>query len=321
VALSLPGPVVISAADGRYHLLELPGYDWGGSRGTDAPTMALSPDGRRLAYAWYLDPDSMDDEHVPSGVRIVDLETGSISSIKDERGYGVIVDGLGWSPDGRYLAYNKKIRTSPNGTRGARNFFVERLDTRTLAAVRVDGTQGSQYGLGVSDAGWIAAGDPGVLVAPSGTTSDLGIQGASNAAWSADGRGVALGSVQNGTVSIVDTATGRVRRLVAGGATVRLLGWSRDGRVGALHLEGESARLELYDRRGERTPVTTLDRRISITSVSVATELLDQPARGFAEPDWPFDPQSLVVPGLIVGVVLIAIAGAYFSERQRRGRA
>lgn len=318
VAVSSPGPVVITATDGVHHLLELPGYDWRSNGGTDAPTMALSPDGRRLAYGWYLDPDPMDDAHVPSGVRIVDLETGEITSLRDDRGYGVIVAGFGWSPDGRYLAYSKKIRTSPNGTSGARNFFVERLDTRTGRAVRVDGIQGSDYGLGVSDDGWIATGSPGKLVTPGGEARDVRMSWASNAVWSPDGRRFAVGSVQNGTISVVSRSDGTSQRLVAGGGTVQALGWAGDGRVAALYLEGETAQLELLDTRGDRQQVATLDRDIPITAVTVATELLDRPTRAFAEPNWPFDPESLVVPGLITGVVAVGLAAAFASERRRR---
>lgn len=317
VALSFPGPVVISATDGRYHLLELPGFDWRSPRVTDAPTMALSPDGRRLAYSWYLDGDLMDDNHVPSGVRIVDLETGDLTSIRDDRGYGVVVAGLGWSPDGRYLVYTKKIRTSPNGTRGARNFFVERLDTRTHGAVRIAGVQ-SDHGLGVSVDGWVAAGSPGVVVAADGTRQYLELPETSNAVWSVDGRTVAFGAVQNGTVSLVGRTGVRSQRMVAGGGRVLALGWTDDGRVGALHLDGEHARLTLLDRTGGQARIATVDHRVPVSVVSVARELLDEPTRDFTEPDWPFDLQSLVEPGLIAGVVVLALGAGYASERQRR---
>ncbi|HET7735184.1 MAG TPA: hypothetical protein VFK52_04380 [Nocardioidaceae bacterium] len=320
VSLSFPGPVVISAEDGRYHLLDLPGYDWSSPRGTNAPTMALSPDGRRLAYSWYLDDDMMDDNHVPSGVRIVDLETGAVTSIRDDRGYGVVVEGLGWSPNGRYLVYSKAIRTSPNGTSGARSFFVERLDTRTETSARIDGIQFADHGLGVSDAGWVAAGNPATMVGADGVQLDLGLWGTSNASWSTNGERIAFGSVQNGTVSIVGRTGRGSQRTVVGGGTVSVLGWTPDDRVGVLYLEGESAQVELVSRPGVREEVVTMDREVRITTVSVATELLDQPTRDFAEPDWPFDPQSLVVPGLIVGVVVLALGAGYASERQRRRR-
>src|SRR5215218_723076 len=48
---------VITAADGAYHRLRLPGYDPSLHNGSqidaDGPGVALSPDGRRLAYAWH----------------------------------------------------------------------------------------------------------------------------------------------------------------------------------------------------------------------------------------------------------------------------
>ena len=48
---------VITAADGAYHRLRLPGYDPalhdGSLDDAERPGVALSPDGRRLAYAWH----------------------------------------------------------------------------------------------------------------------------------------------------------------------------------------------------------------------------------------------------------------------------
>ena len=48
---------VVTAADGAYHRLRLPGYDPALHDGrlddAERPGVALSPDGRRLAYAWH----------------------------------------------------------------------------------------------------------------------------------------------------------------------------------------------------------------------------------------------------------------------------
>ncbi|WP_182920340.1 hypothetical protein [Nocardioides cavernaquae] len=50
-----PLPVVVTAADGRYHPLVLPGWigsTIAGAMMNPAVPLALSPDGRQLAYAW-----------------------------------------------------------------------------------------------------------------------------------------------------------------------------------------------------------------------------------------------------------------------------
>lgn len=108
-----PGPVVITAADGAYHLLELPGWlgsGIGASMLSGSP-LALSPDGRQLAYAWW-DPTPPFDGPMPSGVRVLDLESGKIRTIRLEGRDGVLVGALVWSPDSRWLAWQGRMQTN-----------------------------------------------------------------------------------------------------------------------------------------------------------------------------------------------------------------
>ncbi|WP_193606802.1 hypothetical protein [Nocardioides lijunqiniae] len=102
--------VVVDADDGDYHLLDLPGFLGSSgssslsSTGDDAP-LSLSPDGRRLAYAWVrFATDSLQDA-VASGVRIADLVTGRIREIPLPSDHGVLVAHFDWSPGSDWLAW------------------------------------------------------------------------------------------------------------------------------------------------------------------------------------------------------------------------
>lgn len=106
-------PVVITAADGRYHLLRLPG--WLGTSlaayQSGTPALALSPDGRQLAWGWY-DRSTFGAETVSAGVRVVDLESGRVRTITLSGGRGVAVGSVSWSPDSRWLVWQgMQLRT------------------------------------------------------------------------------------------------------------------------------------------------------------------------------------------------------------------
>lgn len=92
-------PVVIDAEDGTYRALDLPGF---GSMQDDQGSLALSPDGRQLAWAW---ADPTPRGPTPTGVRVVDLVTGRERSVTLTGGQGVFVDRLTWSADSRWLLW------------------------------------------------------------------------------------------------------------------------------------------------------------------------------------------------------------------------
>lgn len=100
-------PVVITARDGKYHPMVLPG--WSGASlmaymDSHAVALALSPDGRSLAYPWF-DPKAPTDGPMPSGIRVLSLETGKIREIPLLGGDGVYAKRVSWSPDSRWLAW------------------------------------------------------------------------------------------------------------------------------------------------------------------------------------------------------------------------
>lgn len=107
------GAVVVTAADGAYHLLELPGFigsSIGASMLSGAP-LELSPDGRQLAYSWW-DPAAPFDGPMPSGVRVLDLERGSVRTIALKGRDGVLVGAIAWSPDSRWLVWQGRMQTN-----------------------------------------------------------------------------------------------------------------------------------------------------------------------------------------------------------------
>jgi hypothetical protein len=107
------GVFVVTAHDGAYHRLRLPGYD---ARLYDAgvPGMALSPDGTRLAYAWHAQARPTGEGVIPSGLRVLDLVTGVVRTgpVLDpvDSGptrLGVLAWNLSWAPGSRFVAYEE----------------------------------------------------------------------------------------------------------------------------------------------------------------------------------------------------------------------
>lgn len=143
VVLSVSGlPMAVSALDGSYRGLTLPGFDErGASFRLEEGATGLSPDGTRLAYTW--NPAVVGqgfDRETPSetGVRVADLEDGTVEDFPIPSAFGVYTHRFVWSPDGRFLMYGLQVVTSPDGTvSGSRNFTTEILDTRTGDRTRV----------------------------------------------------------------------------------------------------------------------------------------------------------------------------------------
>jgi WD40-like Beta Propeller Repeat len=116
------GAFVITAADGVYHRLRLPGFD--PTAFNDNQTgIALSPDGTRLAYGWRATKSAGSASGPMVGTRILDLRTGALQKIPADpvwvadKNLGVATYGYGWSPNGRYLAF--EIRTkNPDAANG-----------------------------------------------------------------------------------------------------------------------------------------------------------------------------------------------------------
>lgn len=190
------GAFVITAADGVYHRLRLPGFDPTAFDG-DQPGLALSPDGTRLAYGWRAR------ERV--GTRVLDLRTGRLRTLPEGPPDvhdlpAVRTNGYGWSPDGRYLVFGIVLKDEGTTT------MYAGFDTATPGATyRVGGEQSpkSHYFFWTAESRFASCGlcprltvltpqllarvrDSSVLfahVAP-GTISSMSVEFPGNADWS-----------------------------------------------------------------------------------------------------------------------------------------
>jgi hypothetical protein len=330
--------VAVSALDGSYHGLELPGFDPAAYFRFGGPPVALSPEGDRLAYTW--NPRVIGERHegyLPSGVRIVDLDSGRVTSTRIEEGFGVFAHDFSWSPDGRYLAYNLHITTNETGgVHGSRNFRVARLDTTTGEHTEVPGLpQVDDGGLAVSSRGevaavhygraasWLPGRRPSVVRGFEGGVDDW------SAAWSLDGRRLAAGSRSRGWFSVgAPDGRGLVTRTAADappGSTVRALGWTGDEEVALLH---RTPHEEVVVSAVPTTPAGGPARRLvelegasafAMAELSLATDLLARPTREFPQPDWPLDwPVTLAWGGS--GLLALALVSLW-ARSWRRVRA
>ncbi len=256
------GAFVISAADGGYHRLALPGYD-ARLYGQQRPGLALSADGWKLAYAWHgptrlLNPGKFYDGLIQATFRLVDLRTGRISPIEPH------VPGLRsplawlawnprWSPDSRFVVSDltltfgddKGIKTDWYEHNSESESSAQRLDAskkRTWTApgrfehTGIDKPYGS-VPIVNSSGGGAAVDDDGKLHTwrPDGTRRDVtrGYAAWSAGRFSADGRWLLLQPSGLGdSLLALDQATSTTIGLPLldaaewpDGAAIDLLGW------------------------------------------------------------------------------------------------
>jgi hypothetical protein len=98
---------VVTADDGVYHRLRLPGYD-AATYDEELRGIALSPDGTQLAYGFQ-------GSESRTGLRVLDLTTGTVWTERlwwpgtDPEGYNLHAWDLQWSPDGRYVGMSAAL--------------------------------------------------------------------------------------------------------------------------------------------------------------------------------------------------------------------
>lgn len=100
-------PVVVDAATGGYHVLDLPGFVGKEVRGQPSHSgLALSPDGSHLAWAW-ADPTDSDTTPRPAGVKVADLTTGDVRTwnVSAQHDAAIYVHNLEWSANGQWLLW------------------------------------------------------------------------------------------------------------------------------------------------------------------------------------------------------------------------
>lgn len=170
-------PVVITATDGRYHLLRLPGW-LGASLAayqSGTPALALSPDGRQLAWGWY-DRSTFGAEAVSAGVRVADLESGRVRTIALSGGRGVAVGSISWSPDSRWLVWQgMQMKTWQEDRTGWQRNVAGRIAPESTASEPIGVDPGGEEQLAIDDhgtVGWIYRGGYR-FVGPDGRPGDV----------------------------------------------------------------------------------------------------------------------------------------------------
>lgn len=334
-------PVVIGASDGAYHLLDLPGFGGNNSltaRGLHPPALALSPDGRQLAYSWATFGPDAATEPIPSGVRVVDLATGSIRQVSLPGDEGTAVTALAWSPDSRWLAWTgARMSSWTSGSMGRGEPVAGRIApgattseefaSRGLytpdAAVAVDASGEVSFFDGVTMVTWDGARRQRVQ------DNDLVAVTAGQAPVGADGR-VALPSYDTYALAVADPARGTVRAVDLGSPydvpwQVRALGWvGRDVLIATDDDSGAEAALRLFSPDTGRSRVVGAVEPGVETTLTVAIDLVtpERPTVDRPEPDWPWSEERLwLTIGLGVVAVLVLLLGLRTLRRGPGSRA
>ncbi|GAA1477792.1 hypothetical protein GCM10009623_22380 [Nocardioides aestuarii] len=314
-------PVAVSATDGSYRILDLPGWNAPGGA-SPSHRVALSPDGRQLAWA-YLDPDG------ETGVRTVTLEDGTVREIPvvpaNEPGPQQEVLAVTWSPDSGWLVWASGVietegwvshgRVAP-GSSSTRP-WPARPDTTAVLA-------GDDAVRGLLHPGHISVNDDEARIA--GFTIQRVLEPTPVAAMSPDGTRVAVGSTTpNGAVDVVDLNRMRVRLAYFGGydegqTTYAPLGWlGADTIAVAADVASRGTDIVLVPAPGNRRDGEAVVARVEdgVADLTVAVDLLDRPTVDRPGPDWPWseERQRLVLAGAGL-LVLLAVAAAVVVRRR-----
>ncbi|MFB9311463.1 PD40 domain-containing protein [Nocardioides plantarum] len=344
-------PVVVDAEHGDYHLLDLPGFvgndlkvrPYGG--GLDLRLgLTLSPDGRRLAYA-YGDPGPWsDDTKAVTGVRVLDLTTGDVRDIALTGGEGTVAEQIRFSPDGRWLVWAGRQlvpRTGGSLTVGSR--VLGRIAPGATQSTPVSGFRPSLSSgdLTVADTGLVVAvsdnaGKPGSAVVQRWDDRLLGRERLTDAddeplatlpggtRVSPDGRLVAVGSCCTEEAYVVDTTTGKVVTRSAldyegSLASAGPVGWLDDGTsVWQVMPQGGGGdgSLVLVTDDGRARTVGAVEDAVP-EGIAVATDLMTtaHPAVDRAAPGWARTATRLLVL-LLVAALLVVGGSAVWSRRR-----
>ncbi|MDO7868453.1 hypothetical protein [Nocardioides jiangxiensis] len=351
-------PVVVTAADGVYHPLELPGWYGNTTAGfseSNVP-LALSPDGARLAWAW-ADLDAPQRSPVPSGIRIGDLRTGHVRTIRLVGRDGIVVGAIAWSPDGRWLVWQGRMQTTwtRDTTRSGPNSEVAGRIGPGGVSQAVPLTQTSSVALAIENSGrvllvgshgWSTWGGRGVDRGFLRTREPDTLPGDGTAGAMSPAGHLALagGVVPTSAVTFVNTGSrAALDRNVpdppySEGALIQPVGWIDDDHVVVV----ATAAHDVSDagwRHGETRlavvsapwasddvwkPVASFDTdyektgEIKAPTVAVDLMSLDHPTRDFPAPTWPWSDERKAA--VIGGAALAVVAVLVFVVSHRRGR-
>ena len=326
-------PVVVDAAHGGYHLLDLPGYagnNWMMSGGLYEPSVALSPDGRRLAYSWATFGPDAATKPIPSGIRVVDLITGALNEFALPGNEGTAVTAIAWSHDGNRIAWaGGRLASWTTESIGSGAPVAGRISlttgTKQEFAPRRVGT--SDVAVGIDDRGRVVLADGGTLLTWDGgrrtLSNDSGAVLSGMAPASSRGE-VALPMYGEGAFTVTD---GRSRRVVDVGiraheSRVQPLGWvGADVLVLTDHNNGSGGDLRLVPVDGGPSHVVgTVDGGLN-PSLTVAIDLVtsDRPTVERPGPEWPWSTERWVAT-VGLGVLGLLLLGALVTRLWRRTR-
>ena len=337
--------VVVGARDGSYHVLHPPGFPGRGelliSDMNDEVPLTLSPDGSHLAYSWFTAPRS--DGTRRSGVRVLDLLTGGVRTVRIDASIGVEVTNIAWSPEGQWLSWNGVDTTRWDESGETSNTEVAgRIAPGATRSEAVPLPDDANRSLAIGDDGvvWIATtneltqwdGERSATRAHPGRLSRTGLV-------APDGDVLAVGVGRDGPVAnpgrstlatLIDARTGDLTRLKADergqGQVTTPLGWVDDRllvTVSPFDRNGGGSspqRLELIGSGQPPTTVGTADYGVP-TTLTVATDLmsLDRPTVDRPEPEWPLSGEwRALAIGLGVAAALGLLVGGLWLRRRTR---
>jgi hypothetical protein len=272
VALSTPaGAFVVTAADGVYHRVRLAGFH-PELHSAALAGLALSPDGRRLAWTWQ-GPPGPDGSDYAWGLRVADLTSGDVRTVRAAVSFNAgVLSHPRWSADGRHVVMDEVFGVGlvdgdwvpPADADYAIEYFGAVLDVRRMRLTSIAGSylDGSPYDAWVvapSRRAYRVVGDRLLTWAPPvrgrevwrRATLATGVSGASTGRISGDGRWLLLsGRLGSTTVALVDLDTpgpGATATRVETRAEIDVLGWTDDRHVLALEgpVEGERSLIRL----------------------------------------------------------------------------
>jgi hypothetical protein len=119
--------VAVSARDGSYRALSLPGFV-GRQTPAGEPRLVVSPDGNELAYAWNDEPPAVSGSHVDSGIRVVNLINGRVRTFDIAGGLAAQCGRLSWSSSSRFIVAVCWINDSFDQHGSQASARVDRLD-------------------------------------------------------------------------------------------------------------------------------------------------------------------------------------------------
>lgn len=342
-------PVVVSAMTGEYHLLDLEGVlglTTGPGPSMDNPPVALSPDGRYLAWGW-ADPGEIDTTREHSGIRIADLETGAVEHVSFNRkpsskNQRIVVNQLTWSPNGKHLAWGgTRVTRWTETTFSSTDFLVGVVaqgapltDPETLpepmnetSQVTVSGS--AQFVVAVSDDGGLSAISPNLWWRPTDNARfPLRPDQQVTTLWSEGDRWFTLvHSVEGDEVAMVrELPDGQDQVAFTLAPQPRMLGVLGDGTLllhqGALEGLGQMPpKVEIVTpdaQAGEVEARTIIDVDEGVLGLTLAYDLIDpdHPTVERPVPDWPWSTERKLAVGGLVLLGLVLLGGVVLGARR-----